>query len=83
MRNPSVELYRGEATVPQSGCEAAADSIFELAVPFRSLGLVTDNAVQFCVELLRGTQTVERVPSEGAIETAVPSPDYELMMWQA
>jgi len=26
---------------------------------------------------------VERIPAEGAIETAVPSPDYELIMWQA
>lgn len=82
-RNPSVELLRGESVVAQPGCEAAADWIFELAVPFRSLAVATDSAIQFCVELLRGSQTVERVPSEGAIETTVPSPDYELVMWQA
>ena len=35
------------------------------------------------VELLKDKQSVERVPHEGAIETFVPSPDYELIMWQA
>ena len=82
-RTPSVELYKGETVVPQSGAEAAADSIFELGIPFRSLSLRTDNAIQFCIELVRGGQSIERVPAEGAVETAVPSPDYELIMWQA
>jgi hypothetical protein len=35
------------------------------------------------MELLKDKQPVERVPHEGAIETMVPSPDYELIMWQA
>ena len=43
----------------------------------------TDEPVHFYVELLKDKQPVERVPHEGAIETAVPSPDYELIMWQA
>jgi len=33
--------------------------------------------------LFKEGKPVERVPAEGAIETAVPSPDYELIMWQA
>ena len=28
-------------------------------------------------------RSIERIPREGTIETAVPSPDFELMMWQA
>ena len=32
---------------------------------------------------LRPIERIERVPLEGVIETTVPSPDYELMMWQA
>ena len=63
--------------------EAAADQLFELAVTFRSLGRKTDEPVHFYVELLKDQQSVERIPHEGAIETAVPSPDYELIMWQA
>jgi hypothetical protein len=33
--------------------------------------------------LIKDKESVERIPHEGAIETAVPSPDYELIMWQA
>jgi len=82
-RKPGVELYRAAAPVVPSGAEAAADWIFELAVPFSSLSLKADDAIQFCVELSRDGQPVERVPSEGAIETTVPSADFELLMWQA
>jgi hypothetical protein len=32
---------------------------------------------------LRDGQSIERAPPEGAIELTVPSPDYELIMWQA
>ena len=49
--------------------EAAADLIFELAIPFRSLGRTTDEPVHFYVELLKEGQSVERIPHEGAIET--------------
>jgi len=63
--------------------EAAADQLFEAAVTFRSLGRKTDEPVHFYVELLKDEQPVERLPYEGAIETIVPSPDYELIMWQA
>ena len=66
-----------------SHAEAAADLLFELAIPFRSLARKTDEPVHFYVELLKDKQPVERVPHEGAIETIVPSPDYELIMWQA
>jgi hypothetical protein len=35
------------------------------------------------IELFQNGQSIERVPNEGAIETFVPSPEYELIMWQA
>ena len=82
-KDPIVQLYHEEIPVAESGVEAAADLIFELAVPFRSLAVATDAPIHFCVELLRGSTPIERVPQEGAIETVVPSPDYELIMWQA
>ena len=69
--------------VAGSHAEAAADQLFELAVPFRSLARKTDEPVHFYVELLKDKESVERVPQEGVIETLVPSPDYELIMWQA
>jgi len=82
-KSPEVHLWRYGSTVAGSHAEAAADQLFELAVPFRSLGRKTDEPVHFYVELLKDQQSVERIPYEGAIETFVPSPDYELMMWQA
>ena len=69
--------------VANSGVEAAADVIFELAIPWRSLAVSTDDPIHFCVELIREENSIERVPREGAIETVVPPPDYELIMWQA
>ncbi|MHB1035856.1 MAG: hypothetical protein ACYC35_18730 [Pirellulales bacterium] len=80
---PNVALNHEGVLVPDSGATAAADLLFELAVPFASLSAATDHPVQFCVELFQDEQSIERIPNEGAIETSVPSPDYELIMWQA
>ena len=82
-RNPTPELYHDDVPVAESGVEAAADWVLELAIPFRSLAVSTDDPLHFCMELIQGGQPIERVPNEGAIETFVPSPDYELIMWQA
>ncbi|MGQ9576206.1 MAG: hypothetical protein ACUVUC_12890 [Thermoguttaceae bacterium] len=82
-RAPRAVLFRHAAPVPDAGVEVAADWVFEAALPFRSLGVTTDEPIQFCAELIQDDQAVERIPSEGAIETRVPSPDYELIMWQA
>ena len=40
----------------EAGVEAAGDLLFELAVPFRSLAVTTDDPVHFYVELLREEQ---------------------------
>jgi len=82
-KRPSVRLYHDGVPAVRSGVEAAADLIFELAIPWRSLAVATDDPIQFCVELIREGQSIQRIPHEGAIETFVPSPDYELIMWQA
>jgi alpha-amylase/alpha-mannosidase (GH57 family) len=82
-KRPIARLYHDGVPVARSRAEAAADLIFECAIPWRALGVSTDAPVQFCVELIQENQPIERVPQEGAIETSVPSPDYELIMWQA
>jgi len=82
-KEPTVKLLHAGVPVAESGVVAAGDLLFELAIPFRSLAVATDVPVQFYVELLHDDQPVERIPAEGAIETTVPSPDYELIMWQA
>lgn len=82
-RQAVAQLYHDEIPVAESGAEAAGDALFELGIPFRNLALATEDPIRFFVELLRDGQPLERVPHEGAIETVVPSPDYELIMWQA
>jgi len=82
-RDPILQLYHNDVAVSESGVAAAAESIFELSIPFRSLALSTGDAVHFSIELLQGDRPIERAPNEGAIETTVPSADYELLMWQA
>jgi hypothetical protein len=77
-----AQLYHDEIPVAEAGIEVAADILFELGIPFRSLALTSEEPLHFFVELLRDEQPVERIPAEGAIETVVPSPDYELIMWQ-
>ncbi len=82
-KEPILQLYHNDVPVAESGVEAAADLLFELSIPFRSLALSTEEPVHFCIELLRDEQSLERIPHEGVIEAFVPSPDYELIMWQA
>jgi len=82
-KKPSTSLRKEGQKIPQSQVHAAADLVFEATVPFRSLGVEVDAPIQFFIELGMGDQVVERIPTEGAIETAVPGDDFELMMWQA
>jgi hypothetical protein len=82
-QDPILELYHHDVAVSESGVTAAADQVLEIAIPFRSLGAAAEDPIHFCVELLQADRSLERVPNEGAIETAVPSPEFEQMMWQA
>jgi alpha-amylase/alpha-mannosidase (GH57 family) len=82
-RKPAAELPQRGAKASETAVAVAADLLFEMAIPFRALGCTTDQPLQFYVELFREGHVIERVPQEGAIETTVPSPDYELIMWQA
>ncbi len=69
--------------MPKSNIELAIDQILELAVPFADLGLSPDSSVQMYVEAISRKQSVDRAPQEGVLEMAVPSPDFERIMWQA
>ena len=80
---PTLQLFHNDVPVSAAGVEAAADIILEIAIPWRSLATATDAPLHFFAELIQDNQPLERIPHEAAIETSVPSPDYELMMWQA
>ncbi len=82
-KTPAAVLSHHGTPVSGARLEAAADLLLELAIPFRGLTLRTDERVQFFLEVIKDQESVERIPHEGAIETSVPSPDYELIMWQA
>lgn len=82
-KHPTSVLTQAGRVVAPSGVKAASDHIFETTIPLKSLRLSTDGAVEFFVQLLaEGKEPVQRVPFEGVIETTVPSPDFELVMWQ-
>jgi len=81
-KEPELQLWRHGAVVSGAHAVAAADQLFELAIPFRGLARKTEQPVHFYVEILKDEQAIERIPHEGMIETVVPSPDYELIMWQ-
>ncbi|HEY2839276.1 MAG TPA: glycoside hydrolase family 57 protein [Pirellulales bacterium] len=80
---PPALLHFDGLPAPSVGVEAACDSILELAIPFRALGVEIDARLSFVVELFAAGQSLEKLPHEGAIETTVPSADFELIMWQA
>jgi hypothetical protein len=80
---PPVELFHNDFPVSTAGSVAASGLILEMGVLWRSLRKAADETLGFYVELLQGDQPIERIPPEGDIETKIPSPDYELMMWQA
>jgi alpha-amylase/alpha-mannosidase (GH57 family) len=82
-QEPIWRLYHHDVPVSTPGVEAAADLVLEIGIPLRSLALSTDDPLHFFVELIEDDTVVERMPHEGAIETTVPSPDFEMMMWQA
>jgi hypothetical protein len=79
---PIAQLYRHDVPVSRADVQVAADAVLEIAIPWKSLAVSQDDPVHLYVELLQQEQPMERMPHEGTIETVVPSPDYELMMWQ-
>jgi len=80
---PRARFTHNGVRVERASLRVAVDQILELSVPLARLAASTDDPIQFFVQLLKDDQPIERMPAEGAIETVVPSPDFELMMWQA
>lgn len=74
--------YAGQLAANGTTVEVASDRILELGVPFARLGLQPEQPVRFYVELLKGDASLDRAPREGIFELAVPTPDFERIMWQ-
>lgn len=82
-RHPKAKLYHEQVAIAEAGVEVACDILFEMAIPLRSLAVESEAPLRFQVDMLDEGQPIERVPHDGLLETVVPSPDYELIMWQA
>jgi hypothetical protein len=80
-RQPHIDLRQNGEQVVDSGVELAIGKIVEVAIEFQRLGVVPDQPLNLCVELVSRGTSVERVPQEAAIEMTVPSPDFERIMW--
>ncbi|HID20846.1 MAG TPA: alpha-amylase/alpha-mannosidase, partial [Planctomycetaceae bacterium] len=78
----TAKLYRHQRSVAKAAVSVAVERILELSVLFRDLKRESEQPVQFYVEAFSNRQSVERAPREGVIELTVPSPDFEMIMWQ-
>jgi hypothetical protein len=88
VQNPSLPRptaylnHGGQLSSNGNTVEVATAKILELAVPFGRLGLKAGEPIRFYVELLGGDASLDRAPREGIFELAVPTPDFERIMWQ-
>jgi alpha-amylase/alpha-mannosidase (GH57 family) len=81
--SPKARLFQGEKAVAKQTLEVAIDHVFELTVPFAGFGLTIGDPIHFHVDVISDGKSVDRAPSEGALELTVPSSDFEMIMWQA
>jgi len=61
--------------------EVAADEIFEMKVPFSALQAKEKDEISFSVSVMKNGAEIERCPFRGYVTLAVPTPDFEAMMW--
>ncbi len=80
---PKARLYRNERAVSKAKVDVAIDQILELTVRFADLKVKADEPIHMFLEAKSKKQSVDRAPQEGSLELTVPSPDFELIMWQA
>lgn len=66
-----------------TGGRFAVGKVVELAVPWKDLDMKVGQKLHLSVELHHQGHPLERTPSEGTIDLAVPPPDFEMHMWQA
>jgi alpha-amylase/alpha-mannosidase (GH57 family) len=81
-RTPIATLYRQQKEVSKANVNAAVDRIFEVGVALEDLKLKEGDRVTFFLDCLSKNRSLDRAPQEGMIELTVPSPDFELFMWQ-
>jgi hypothetical protein len=81
--DPLATVYRDGKRIVLDNVEAAVGAIFELAVPFEGLDLQPDAPAHMYLEAFAAKKSIDRAPREGTLEMVTPTPDFELVMWQA
>ncbi len=81
-RQPAAALFRQQKEVNKAKVEAAIDTLVEIGVSRADLNVDVGDRVSFFVDCLSKNRSLDRAPQEGLIELTVPSPDFELFMWQ-
>jgi alpha-amylase/alpha-mannosidase (GH57 family) len=71
----------GREREPVTGARCRVAHLLELAVPFASLGWEPGDAVTMVVLLTREGSPLASYPDEAGLAFAVPSADFEAMMW--
>ncbi len=80
----SVRISRnGRPLSPPAPVRIGVDAVLEMTVPLALLDGRPGTSVSFFVELFHGPTSVDRLPREGTIDTAVPQEDFEVAMWMA
>ncbi len=79
---PAVALFRQQKEFNKAKVEAAIDQFVEIGVALSDLNVKEGDRVSFFVDCLSKNRSLDRAPQEGLIELTVPSPDFELFMWQ-
>lgn len=78
-----ARLYHNDVPVADAAVQIAVEQILELTLRFADLEVEPDDPIQFYLEVVANGQSVDRAPREGTLDLAVPSADYEKIMWQA
>lgn len=81
-KTPTITLYRQQKEVSKANVTVGVDRIFEVGVALEDLKLKEGDRVTFFLDCLSKNRSLDRAPQEGMIELTVPSPDFELFMWQ-
>ena len=79
---PAAVIYRNQKEVSPARVAVACDRILEIGVPIEDLKLKEGDRVSFFLDCLSKNRSIDRAPQEGLIELIVPSPEFELFMWQ-
>jgi alpha-amylase/alpha-mannosidase (GH57 family) len=76
-----LQKSSGEWVKTRTLSDVAVQDIFEICIPFIDLNAKEKEEINFFVSIIKNDEEIERHPWRGYISIAVPTPDFEAMMW--